>query len=705
FTRKHFPWENNDLGITDEVIPPFTPIEVEGKRVSTVLRTHTLNDTGLLDSIVSEGKTVLAAPMHFDVVVDGAQHEVSPRPVVFTQTKSNAVKHTTTWHAGPLVVALDGVWDYDGLLKCEMHLDLPETSTLDKLDLVIPVKPEIAKYLHVASDRMRLSVHKRLPTSSSGSEPVWQSNTVAHNDMPDSDDVVGRLPGTFVPYVWLGNERQGICWVADNDSGWLVDDVQSTHAVYRQEDSVLLRVSFVTKPGPLKARRRIVFGLQATPAKPMPRRPDHWRRMVFSLASKEFSSLCNLTIFGSAFQWGGPDFYAMYPRGKDFGIYSTIKNTRATGRLDRAVLDDWLKGYDETNPYLDIIKRNIGKVHSCKSKPDVVIPYTDVRGASVTEEAFDTFQDEWLIYEFGKRTWPTFTDPALGYVISTTPSRQDYILHYFKRMLDAGAFDAIYFDCPYPKAVRNTVTSGAYIDEHGRKRASADIFEMRELFKRCAVLAHQKRGYNMNIAHMSTVNVVPLLSWFGVNLDWEFNYGQDDFQDRGFSRDYTRIVTIGQQTGTTPLVLGSLGIRGQDPATLARARRTLAGCLLAHEVKDWAVAWGKDRTYKDALKILYDFGYGTNATVYNDWSDGFPAAISGTETAILLLVRDGEALLVVTDYGNGGTCELTLDATNVTLLPGGAFYNALSGERLQAAGASSCRFSLPKHDFRIIHYR
>jgi len=36
FIRKHYPWEGNNIGITDEVLPPFEPISVDGGKVNVV---------------------------------------------------------------------------------------------------------------------------------------------------------------------------------------------------------------------------------------------------------------------------------------------------------------------------------------------------------------------------------------------------------------------------------------------------------------------------------------------------------------------------------------------------------------------------------------------------------------------------------------------------------------------------------------------
>jgi hypothetical protein len=53
FQRRVFPWENNHLGISDEVIPPFTPLVLDGRRIGCVLRDHTLGDAGLWEQVAS----------------------------------------------------------------------------------------------------------------------------------------------------------------------------------------------------------------------------------------------------------------------------------------------------------------------------------------------------------------------------------------------------------------------------------------------------------------------------------------------------------------------------------------------------------------------------------------------------------------------------------------------------------------------------
>ncbi len=57
-----FPWLNNTIGISDQVIPPYTPITVTGNVVNTILRRHTMNDIGLWNQVTALDKPLLAAP-------------------------------------------------------------------------------------------------------------------------------------------------------------------------------------------------------------------------------------------------------------------------------------------------------------------------------------------------------------------------------------------------------------------------------------------------------------------------------------------------------------------------------------------------------------------------------------------------------------------------------------------------------------------
>ena len=81
FVRRVFPWERNSLGISDEVMPPFTPLAVDGPAVSAVLRRHVHGSAGLWDAVTADGQPLLAGPMTWEVTTADAQGNEQVCPV------------------------------------------------------------------------------------------------------------------------------------------------------------------------------------------------------------------------------------------------------------------------------------------------------------------------------------------------------------------------------------------------------------------------------------------------------------------------------------------------------------------------------------------------------------------------------------------------------------------------------------------------
>src|SRR5205814_6799842 len=57
--------------------------------------------------------------------------------------------------------------------------------------------------------------------------------------------------GSFYPEVWVGNERRGLLWAADNDRGWMPDDAIPAHELIRAGNEVVLRNNIIGKTATL----------------------------------------------------------------------------------------------------------------------------------------------------------------------------------------------------------------------------------------------------------------------------------------------------------------------------------------------------------------------------------------------------------------------------------------------------------------------
>ncbi|MCM8769096.1 MAG: LamG domain-containing protein, partial [Candidatus Omnitrophica bacterium] len=73
FVRKYFPWENNKLGITETIYPPFQPLKTSGQQVSLVGRKYRFNRFGLPEEVVTLDRNILAEPVGLHLVTSGGE--------------------------------------------------------------------------------------------------------------------------------------------------------------------------------------------------------------------------------------------------------------------------------------------------------------------------------------------------------------------------------------------------------------------------------------------------------------------------------------------------------------------------------------------------------------------------------------------------------------------------------------------------------
>lgn len=685
FERQHFPWEHNQLGLSKVVIPPFTPLQVKGKTISCILRDYVANSAGLWDRVVADGKEVLAAPMRWEVRHGGKLLAVQRGSWKVQGAKPHRVVTAATWQAGPLVAQVTSDYDYDGMAKVTLTFQAASgqrPAAIEGLVLIIPLRDSLMRYLHTCGDQLRYNYAGKTPA---GDGVIWDSR------QGNKTDIVGP----FYPYVWLGDGARGLCWFADSDRDWVLDDRQPTLELARTGGRLELRVHFVTQRADLSRPRTIVFGLQATPVKPMPERPVNWRKWQ---VSKRFPGGVSLGILGSTYYYGQTGF-DFYPRDKDFTIYEKIRKSRETGKVDEDWVKRWIAGYHLKEGTPEWIHYNNHIRYTFRDAPayprdalSFYVPYTNPRGISFNMEEWPTFQDEWVNFE----AYPRSREGGLAYEITPTRSFQDCALFYYRQMM--ACFDGIYWDNVCLAANWDPVVGGAWQDEQGRRHPGMGLWALRELIRRTAVLFHEEGRPGAFVAHMTNTDIVPILSFANVSLDWEWRYGQTDFQDR-FSPDLTVAETIGRKTGNVPLILAG-GWYDSSAPNFNWVMRTRLGVMLVHELRVWdwqpsfeVELWGK----------LYEFGYGEeDCRVFNYWDEDLPVQVEGVEGKVLLLSRGRRAVVVVTDYGDGGPCRVKLEGPRLGLPAEAQAKDLESGAAVERVGTGLFAFPLNKHDFKAI---
>lgn len=693
FFRNKFEWEGNKIGMSDILIPPFTAIKVEEDTVSTILRKHTLDKLGLWTQVEALDSKILQNPMRLEAIIAGKTYIAEGAGLTWTEKGDTKATATAKWQAGPISGSVNVVWDYDGLMLWKLILD-KTTVKIDSLRLVVPVSNEIAPLMHECTDGIRFNYAGFVPK---GEGVVWNSKKAARS----------TLGGNIVPYLWVGGEELGISVSCENDKGWLNAPNKDCQEIIRHGNTLDLVYNLISAPSVIDSGREIKLAFQASPVKPM---PEGWRLKIFGnwkaadLVKKE-----NYRVFlGACYYWGTETAYReYYPRNKDFNYMKKLAEARKTGMIDEAYKTEWLKGYgkmislcsdaNQKKDLEDLYKNHINAAFSNVARGGQLSPiiiYTNGRGVRFDLPEGRTFMNEWTVSEFLQRNWPYAG--GMDYEVDANPSFRDFAVYYFKKMADI-LVDSVYWDNFFLVSSYDTALTDAYYQADGTIQPSTGFFNLREYARRTAVMYTEMGRQPMNMVHMSTTAINPILSFAQLNYTWEDKLGDLDFQDR-FSRDYIRAESIGRQQGNIPYCLWL--VNGNDPKKLAWADRTGAGVALTHEIK---TSSGDADAFASVYKKLVKFGYGTpEVTVLNYWKKDYPVKVEGIDTSSLTLIKPGSCLILIADWGNGGDALITPPPNhfkNSTQIKAKDLDN---NKPLEVTPDRKIKFNIKKHDYKVV---
>lgn len=685
FVRNIMEWENNTLGKSAVIVPPFTPIAVNGNTVGTILRSHELSPLGLWAQVVAADRPLLKdGGMRLEAVVDGKPVKVDAKDIQFKVKRPDKVETVSEFSLGPLKASSFGEWDYDGMMKWTLTLG-PGRKRLDSLKLIIPLDDAQMPLMHTCTDGIRINSGGATPK---GSGRVWDGSKCARNS----------IIGTYVPYIWLGGELRGVSVFGENDRNWSRSDKVPCQELVRQDGTVNLVLNLIAEPVVLTEKRDIVICFQATPIKPMPENWRKWNMWAWygNGLIKQFDFRCH--FLGSCYYWGAPSpCLDIYPLFEDTRFWQELAKTRRTGQKNQAFADEWVSKYPlpgkpgspEYKKTFETYRNHVNSAfHLMASlkdpKTDHMMFYTNARGVRWDTREGQTFVDEWNRNPFIQRDFKWLSGAA--YDLDPVSSFRDYAMWWYKRMFESGACDSIYWDDVFMNANFNMVATDAYRLPDGTIQPSSGLFNMRELVRRTAVLQTELGRPARNMVHMTNTAIAPICSFAIMNYDWEDHNGFSDFQDR-YTREYIRALSIGRQFGNFPAVLAPIS---GTPGQVAWCERTATGVMLTHELR-WTHS--DRRHYWKTLQKLYDFGYGNKGVkVYNYWDAGFPVKIEGPEHSSIALVKEGKTMLVICDYGGGGEYRIRSSGKAVDQETGKSF-GSVNG---------SIAIPLKKHDYIIL---
>ncbi len=152
-------WLNSRLALDDGLVEPYTPLEVDGRRIRCLGRSVALDESGFPAAIRSfftpevtgvgeRARDILSAPIRF-VVIDDSGRELTWVYEVFRFEAQNegAVSWSIRAEAGPLRMEGRARMEFDGFLDFKIELTGDEDIRIKDIGLRIPFQKEAARYM------------------------------------------------------------------------------------------------------------------------------------------------------------------------------------------------------------------------------------------------------------------------------------------------------------------------------------------------------------------------------------------------------------------------------------------------------------------------------------------------------------------------------------------------------------------------------
>ncbi|MCM8785246.1 MAG: DUF6067 family protein [Candidatus Omnitrophica bacterium] len=566
FVREKWPWEKNNIGKEDMVIPPYEPIEVKENVLKVWNREYIIGKTGLPEKINVGGKNILGRPITILMRSEGKEYTLEGKGIELNYISPTKINLKGKSNIGSILIETDANFEYDGWYLVNLKIKPENKIKIDSFDMLWEV-PSADTLVMQRGDCIENGYFGKFPE---GEGIVFESKNL---------NPASKLLGTWVPAVFIGTGDYGLWYIGESDEGWVLDDNVSAITAERKNGIPYIRFRLFNKPYNLEKEREIKFALIATPVKPLPK---NWRKIA----------------------WGYPEpWYVHDTRGyryygasvDGFELYSEedYKNLR----------DVWLG-----------LKKVPERSHGVRTfllyqKPFVVYGSTEMTGVS---KEFKTFSGEWLgitnykprpQYEFrnmqsdGGIIWET--DEQLDSTgVNFTESYIDYYLWYHKNLVEKCFINGTWWDNS------STIFGGigepeswlilgkGYLREDGKIQGKSNLFTFRELTKRLNIMGWQVGRPPLYLSNMHPIYSFTQIGW---HIENSFYSPSDDL-----------IETLGSVDVFRALIKTKQGIISQlnsNPRSLKAIRIVLGLCLL-HDIGERSIPSWNPYFYQLKEKIL-----------------------------------------------------------------------------------------------------
>lgn len=150
-------WLNSDFAFDNKLVKPYTPVRVDGNKISILGRDVTLDAFGLPASINSyfkqemtgigdNAKAIISSPMKFVIQQGSKTLPMQNNSMKFISTEDGIATWKSENRAGNFDVKIDALMEADGFMQYNITVKALEKATIDDIRLEVPIAEQSAKY-------------------------------------------------------------------------------------------------------------------------------------------------------------------------------------------------------------------------------------------------------------------------------------------------------------------------------------------------------------------------------------------------------------------------------------------------------------------------------------------------------------------------------------------------------------------------------
>lgn len=648
-------WLNNKIGEEEIILPPWQPIQVKGNILSVWGRQIALGSDGLPAQIIAGAENslpLLSRPIAIEGIVDTKVLRLKGTGVKWRRKSDAVIEYVASAKGNRLQMQTQGRLEFDGFLLLQLRFVPQGKVTVQNLSLVIPIRIQEAKDFYALASTGGLEFRTGEIGQIDGI--IWDSKNggffTRHGNWQDENQIVRRSAmtvGSFIPLIWVGNDERGLCWMANNDQGWLPDDDIPAIVLERKGKELILQLNFIGKPFAMSEPRTITFSLMATPVKPFPKDGRRW-----------------------------------YYEGSEFGTSGifVFEDHRFSGRVydDGTVLLEPLPvDWEKSRQYAE-------KAHKSGYR---YLPYQEFTSFTARIPERDLFSAEW------DGVFPV-------------SSINDFRVFWLREWVRRCDVDGTYIDNVFPRPSFNVGLGSAYRLPDGRIQPGFHLFEMRSYIKRLRTMLHQMgKTLPCIVVHMTHTMLIPCFSFADIALDGEAKYidasAKDDFIDRWLPLHAVRVGRDGHRWGIVVTFLPPTGPwDGRDaPEVYRRAHRTASALLLLHDIHRLPPPWDKIADQKPREALLSWGITAPNVTFHPYWRERDSIRCK-PQTVKASYWRRGESMLIIVTNTDRTQTVAILDLSALRI-QSATFVDAETNEKFVAQNGA-LKLPIIGRNFRLL---